>query len=172
MAENKVLVDETRRTAQHQKVKSHVQGEVGSEIEAQADRPMARDEVKVSEAAEELRGRAVHEVVGTEREVVRGRKTARVSQVVNYLFGLVYALLANRLLLSLIAARPAAGFTQGIRAVTDPLMAPFRGILPNLASPDGYTLALPVLFAILIYAVLHLAVRGFLRLIAERRTEV
>lgn len=172
MADNKVLVDEGRRIAQHQKVKAHVQGEVGSEIEARADRPMARDEVKVSQAAEELRGRAVHEVVGTEREVVRGRKTARVSQVVNYLFGLVYALLAIRLLLSLIAARPGAGFTQGVRAVTDPLMAPFRGILPNLASPDGYTLALPVLFAILIYGVLHLAVRGFLRLIAERRTEV
>lgn len=145
MPDDKVMVEEARRTAQHRKVKAHIQDHVDSEIEAVKD---------------------------TEREVVRGRQAARAGQFVDFAFGAVYVLLGIRLLLSLIAARPGAAFSQWIRAITDPLLAPFKGILPNLTSTDGYTLALPVLFAIAVYGVTHLAVRGVLRLIGERRMEV
>lgn len=170
MSDDKVLVDEARRTTQHRRVKEQIQRDVDAEIEA--DAPRLRDEDAVARVGAELRGRALEEVHDTEHEVQRGRHTARVSQVVNYLFGIVYALLGIRLLLALIAARPGAGFSQAIRGITDPLLAPFTGILPNLTTPDGYTLALPVLFAILMYGVLHLAVRGLLRLIGERKTHV
>ena len=170
MGDDKVLVDEARRTAQHRRVKEQIQRDVDAEIEARA--PRVRDEREVAEVGAELRSRAVEEVHHTEREVQRGRASARVSQVVDYLFGLVYALLGVRLLLALIAARPSAGFSQAIRGITDPLLLPFKGILPTLTTPDGYALALPVLFAILMYGVLHLAVRGLLRLIGERKTAV
>jgi len=172
MSDNKVLVDEARRAAEHQRVKSRVQREVDSEIEAQADNPAAADQAKVENAAETLRNRAVHEVVGTEREVSRGRKIARVAQFVDYAFWLVYGLLGIRLTLALIAARPGNGFVRGIQTITDPLYAPFRGIVPNLTTEGGYTLVLPLLFAIFMYLLLHLAVRGLLRLIGVRRTEV
>ncbi|HTL05190.1 MAG TPA: YggT family protein [Gemmatimonadales bacterium] len=170
MSDDKVLVDEARRAAQHRRVKQRIQQDVDAEIEARA--PQVRDDREVAQVGAELRERALQEVHSSEHEVQRGRKSARASQIVDYLFGIVYALLGIRLLLALIAARPGAGFTQAIRGVTDPLLAPFQGILPNLTSPDGYTLALPVLFALLMYAVLHLAVRGLLRLIGERKTHV
>jgi uncharacterized protein YggT (Ycf19 family) len=172
MSDDKVLLDEARRTAQHGQVKGRIQREVDAEITASADHSAIASSAEAAEVGAELRQRAVREVAGTEREVRRGRKTARVGQVVNYLFGIVYALLGIRLLLALVAARPAAAFAQWIRALTDPLLAPFKGILPNLTSSDGYTLALPVLFAILMYAVLHLAVKGLLRLIGHRETEL
>jgi uncharacterized protein YggT (Ycf19 family) len=172
MSDDKVLVDEARRKAQHQKVKAHIQQDVDAEIEARADRPAPSERAEVDTAVSELRGRAVGEVVGTEREVQRGRSTARVAQFVDYGFGIIYALLGIRLILALVAARPGAAFVQWITAITDPLYAPFRGILPNLTSEGGYTLVLPVLFAILMYAVLHAAVRGLLKLIGERRTHV
>lgn len=170
MSDDKVLVDEVRRTAQHRRVKERIQGDVDAEIEARV--PRVPDAATVAQVGAELRGSALEEVHDSEREVQRGRQTARVSQVFNYLFGIVYALLGIRLLLALIAARPGAGFSQAIRAITDPFLVPFKGILPNLTTPDGYTLALPVLFAILMYGVLHLAVRGLLRLIGERKTHV
>jgi hypothetical protein len=172
MSDDKVLVDEARRTAQHQKVKSRIQGDVEAELEARADRPAPRERAEVTNAASELRGRAVAEVVGTEREVQRGRSTARVAQFVDYGFGIIYALLGIRLVLALVAARPGAVFVQWITAATNPLYAPFRGILPNLTTEGGFTLVLPVLFAILMYAVLHVAVRGLLKLIGERRTHL
>ena len=172
MSDDKVLLDEARRTAQHQKVMGRIQHEVDSEIEARADRPAPAERAEVASAASQLRDRAVHEVVGTEREVQRGRSTARVAQFVDYGFGIIYALLGIRLILALVAARPGAAFVQWITAATNPLYAPFRGILPNLNSEGGYTLVLPVLFAILMYAVLHAAVRGLLKLIGERRTHV
>ncbi|HEV8600487.1 MAG TPA: YggT family protein [Gemmatimonadales bacterium] len=172
MSDDKVLVDEARRSSEHQQVKSQIQRDVDTEITARADRPAPSERKEVNQAAAQLRDRAVHEVVGTEREVQRGRNTARIAQFVNYGFGIIYGLLGIRLILALIAARPGATFVQWIQSVTDPLYAPFRGILPNLTSEGGYTLVLPVLFAIGMYAVLHLAVRGLLKLIGERKTEI
>ena len=170
MSDEKVMIEEARRAAQHRKVKARIQDEVNAEIES--DAAAARDERQLHQAARALRGSAVEGVVSTEREVVRGRQAARAGQFVDYLFGAVYVLLGIRLVLALIAARPGAAFSQWIQAITTPLLAPFKGILPNLTTPEGYTLALPVLFAIVIYGVLHLAVKGMLRLIGERRTEV
>jgi len=172
MSDNKLMVDEARRAAEHQRVRSRVQREVDTEVEAAADHPEAMESQAVKQAGARLRHHAVDEAVGTEREVTRGRKTARVAQFVDYAFWLVYGLLAIRLVLALIGANPGTGFVQAIRAITDPLYAPFRGILPSLTTEGGYTLVLPVLFAIFMYLLLHLAVRGLLRLIGERRTHL
>lgn len=63
---------------------------------------------------------------------------ARISQVLDYGFMLLYALLAIRFGLALLAARSSAGFVKLIVALTDPFYAPFKGIV---ASPrlDGVT---------------------------------
>ena len=168
--DDKLLVEEARRTAQHREVKSTIQQDVNAEIEAKS-RP-STTEAEVATVAAELREKAVRGVESQEREVTRSRALARVSQVIDYLFVLVYTALGVRLLLALIAANPGSGFVQFIQSITDPLYAPFRDILPNLTAPDGYTLPLPVLFAIAMYAVLHLLVKGLLRLVGHRRTSI
>ena len=122
--------------------------------------------------ATDFRAKAVDEVVETEREVERARGLARVSQVVDYIFYLIYALLAIRLLLALMAARKSAGFTQFIYSVTDPFYAPFRGIVASPTTENGSTLALPIVLALIVYALLHLGINGLLRLIAHRRTQI
>jgi uncharacterized protein YggT (Ycf19 family) len=107
-----------------------------------------------------------------EREVERARGMARVSQVVDYIFYVIYALLAVRLLLVLMAARSSAGFMQFIYTVTDPLYRPFRGIVASPTAEGGYTLALPIVIAIIVYALVHAGINGLLRLIAHRKTEI
>ena len=172
MQDNKLAADEARREVQHESVKAQVEGDVNAEIAARADRTTPAEAQKMEQVAGEVRGRAIEEVVVTEREIDRARGMARVSQVIDYIFYVIYALLAIRFLLSLMAARSNAGFVQFIRTITDPLYAPFRGIVASPSAEGGFTLALPILLAIVVYALLHAGINGLLRLIASRKTEI
>lgn len=173
MEDNKLAADEERRALQHESVKSQVEADVNSEIAARADRPTTPVEAQQMEhVAGEFRGKAINEVVETEREVERSRTVARISQIVDYIFYIIYALLFVRLLLALLAARQRAGFVQFIYGVTDPLYAPFRGIVAEPTVEGGYRLALSVIIALIVYALLHTIINKLLRLIAHRRTEI
>jgi len=119
-----------------------------------------------------MRRTAVDNVVETEAEVERARFAARVSQVVDYIFFLIYALLTMRLLLELFAARENAGFFKFIVALTDPFYFPFRGLMPSLSSSQGFTLVLSLVAALVAYMILHLAINGLLRLVAHRKVAV
>ena len=127
---------------------------------------------QIKEVAGEFRSKAVDEVVQTEREVERGRGAARISQVVDYIFYVIYALLGMRFLLALLAARSSAGFVQFIVTVTNPFYAPFKGIVSSPTAEGGHTLLLPIVVALVAYVMLHLAINGLLRLVAHRKTEV
>jgi len=172
MVDYKLALDEEQRTANYEAIKSDVKSEVGNEIAADAQAASPSQAGRIENIADHMRNKAVNEVVETEREVERGRSVARVSQVVDYLFYIVYGLLTIRLLLALFAARESAGFVQFVRAVTDPFYAPFRGIVPSPSTPEGFTLALPIIIALVVYLMLHLAVNGLLRMFVERKTEV
>lgn len=172
MQDDKLAADEARREAQHESVKAQVEGDVNAEIAARADRTTPAEAQKLEQVAGEFRGKAIDDVVVVEREVERARSAARISQVVDYIFYVIYALLAVRLLLALMAARSSAGFVQLIYSVTDPLYRPFRGIVASPTVEGGYTLALPIVIAIIVYALLHAGINGLLRLIAHRKTEI
>lgn len=172
MEDDKVAVDEARRSAQHASVKTKVEGDVNAEIVGKAAIPTASQTAKIDAAAGEFRGRAIDETVSAEHEVGRARSAARGSQIVDYVFYVAYSLLAIRLVLALIAARSANGFVRFIGVITTPLYAPFRGIVPSPTAEGGYTLAVPIIIAILAWALLHLAINGVLRMFAHRKTEI
>ncbi|HEY6230427.1 MAG TPA: YggT family protein [Pyrinomonadaceae bacterium] len=170
--DDKLAADEARRSVQHDSVKANIEGEVQSEIADQAQAPVAGESQKIREVAGEFRSKAVNEVIDTEREVERGRGAARVSQIVDYIFYVIYALLGMRFLLALMAARSTAGFVQFIVAVTNPFYAPFRGIVASPTTDQGHTLLLPIVIAIIAYVLLHLAINGLLRMLAHRKTQI
>lgn len=172
MVDDKLEQDELQRSANYEAIKSTVKAEVGGEIAAEAQAPSPAQADHIDNIAGHMRQKAVHEVIETERDVERGRVVARVSQVIDYLFFIVYGLLTIRLLLALFAARSEAGFVQFIRSVTDPFYAPFRGIVASPTTPEGYTLALPIIIALVVYVLLHLAINGLLRMFVHRKTEV
>ena len=99
--------------------------------------------------------------------VARNRIVARTVQVVDYLFYLLYALLGIRFVLGLLGAREDAGFVQLIHTLTDPFYEPFTGIVARPAA-NGGVVDLPLIVALIGYFVLHLAVRGLLRLFMSR----
>jgi uncharacterized protein YggT (Ycf19 family) len=173
MDDNKLAAEEARRSVQHESVKSQVEGEVNAEIADRASQgPAPTESRKLDEIAGEFRSKAVNEVVDTEREVERSRGLARVSQIVDYLFFVLYALLGLRFLLALLAARSTAGFVQFIVTVTNPFYEPFRGIVASPRTQEGHTLLLPIVIAIIVYVLLQLAINGLLRMFAQRKTHI
>ena len=172
MEDNKLAKEEARRAGQHGSVKSQVEGEVQAEIAEHASRTPPPENERIGELAGEFRAKAVDEVVDTEREVERARGVARVSQVVDYIFYVIYALLGMRFLLALLAARSSAGFVRFIVAVTNPFYQPFRGIVASPSTDSGHTLMLPLVIAIIVYLLLHLGINGLLRIIAHRKTAI
>lgn len=172
MEDDKLALEEARRAQQHGSVKSQVEGEVQAEIAEHAAETEPREDARVQQVAGEFRAKAVDEVVQSEREVGRARGVARISQIIDYIFFVLYALLGLRFLLALLAARSSAGFVRFIVAVTDPFYRPFRGIVASPATDGGHTLMLPLVIAIIVYVLLHLAINGLLRIIAHRKTAV
>ena len=166
-----VALDEARRIEQHEAVKSHVEHEVNAEVAAGADRNRA-DAARIEAVAGDLRRKALEEVVGKDRDVDRARGLVRGSQMLDYAFYLLYGLLAIRLVLALVAARPNNGFVRLISVVTDPFYALFRGIVPSPSIDGGYSLVMPIVVAIVVYALLHAAIKGLMRVIATRKTEI
>jgi uncharacterized protein YggT (Ycf19 family) len=172
MVDNKLAVEEAERAANYEAIKSDVKSEVGAEIQAEAAAADRGQAAQVEDIADSIRARAVSEVVETQAEIDRARFLARISQVVDYIFFIIYGLLTIRLLLELFAARENAGFYQFIRTATGPFYAPFRGLVPSPSTAEGFTLALPIIVAIVVYMLLHLAINGFLRMFAHRKTAI
>jgi len=172
MNDDKLANEEARRAGQHGSVKAQVEGEVQAEIAERAAVAPPAEAEKIDQVAGDFRAKAVKEVVETEREVGRGRGAARVSQVIDYLFFVLYALLGLRFLLALLAARSGAGFVRFIVTVTDPFYEPFRGIVASPRTDGGHTLMMPLVVAIIAYVLLHLAINGILRMVAHRKTAV
>ncbi|MGE5287543.1 MAG: hypothetical protein ACM3ML_10140 [Micromonosporaceae bacterium] len=169
---NKVAADEARRAALHGSMKSQVEREVNEEIAERAERATTTELQRMEQVAGRLRGKAIEQVVRTDRTVIRERGLARLSQYIDYLFYVLYGLLVIRLSLGVIGANSHTGFVQLIRNVTEPFYGMFRGIVSSPVAEDGSTFALPVVIALISYMILHLAVKSFLRLVVHRRTEI
>ncbi len=172
MDDQRATVDEARRNAQHEAIKSHVQRDVNADIQRRSEQTTAGEAAQAETVASDLRGRAIADVASTDREVSRARGLARGAQVTDYVFSLLYGLLAIRLVLSMIGARSSNGFVRAIGAVTGPFFSLFRGIVPSPSVDGGYTLVLPIVIAIAFYALLHAAVRAGLRVMVHRRTTI
>lgn len=174
MSTSKAALDAQQRARLHGEVVQQMDGIVGSEIRAQDHAAREAHAEDIEQIAHRLHGKAIRNVVETDREIERERTAARIAQVVDYLFYLVYGLLALRFLLALAGANRSAGFARFVDATTGPLYAPFKGLLASPAVQDGsaMTFATPVLVALVAYALLHGAVKGLLRVVGVRRTEI
>ncbi len=172
MTDNTIAADEARRAAQHEAIKTHVEHDINADIQRRAGTGGAEEAEKLTRVADDLRGGAINEVTRKDREVSVARSLARGSGVIDYIFALIYGLLAIRLVLAMVAARSGNGFVRFIAAITNPFYAMFRGIVPSPSVDGGYTLVVPILIAMAVYALLHMAINGFLRTIANRKTEI
>ena len=168
---NKVLKDEERRQAVLQDVKASVDADVKAAIKEETTRVKPEESAEVAGVARELKQGAVQEAVDTEHETKRGRTAARVSQFFDYVFSLIYGIIALQFLLRLLGARPGSGFVEFIAALSRPLLAPFERIVPSRSVAE-HPVDVSDLLALGVYILLHLAINGIFRLIAHRKVAV
>jgi uncharacterized protein YggT (Ycf19 family) len=168
--EQHVSIDEAERIRRHESVKSAVRDKVHADVREQVETTPA-DRANEEAAAEVLKQKAVREIGETEAEIERGRSAARTSQILDYVFYLVYGIIGLAIVLEAIGARESAGFKQFIDALAAPLVAPFRGIMPD-PGVGSFRLMLSYMVALAVYLLLHMAINGLLRIMAERKTAV
>lgn len=168
---NSVLLDEERKLASHQEVKASIDEDVNARIKSESARVEPAESSAIAGVAHELKQASVHEAVTTERELGRGRTAARISQIIDYVFYLIYGVIALQFLLKLMGARTGNGFVQFIAGISSPLLAPFERIV-GTPSVGAAQFQLSYVFALIVYILLHLALNGMLRLIAQRKVTV
>ena len=171
MEDEKLAVDESERLAEHEAIKRDARRGVHEEIARHADHLDERDRTQAAEVGENLKSKAMTEVVETENELERARVIARVSQIVDYIFYLIYGLIGLEIILDLLGARESNSFNRLIDRLSSPFLAPFRGLMSDPAS-GHFQLRLSFIFALIVYVLLHLAINGLLRLLAHRKVSV
>src|SRR5262249_44791102 len=167
--DDKLAKDEERRIAQHEEVKAAADREIRSEVAQTDSTPKERNEADA--LAGHLRKKAVSDIAQTDAEIERARDVARISQVIDYIFYLIYWIIGLEIVLDLAGAREGNGFRRLIDSFANPLLSPFRGLLEDL-SRGQFRLKLSFIFALVVYILLHMAINGLLRLAAHRKTAV
>jgi len=168
--DDKLAEDESRRIAQHEQAKDEVRRQVHREVKDVAESTKTPD-ANVRRAAQELKQKAASEVTGTELELEHAKKAARTSQIVDYVFYLIYGIIGLEIVLEVLAARESSWFKQFVDAISTPFLGPFRGLLwdPSLGSSR---LMFSYIIALVVWILVHVAVNGLLRLFVHKKTAV
>ena len=169
--DDKLVRDETRRISQHENIKGEVRNEVHSEIAQHANNLKREDRSDVESLAGGLRQKAVSEIADTEVEIERAKKISSLSQVIDYIFCVIYGIIGLEIGLEILGARDSNGFKRMLDTVASPLLAPFRGLMPD-PSVGRFQLMLSYIVALVVYVLLHLAVNGLLRLFVQKKRTV
>ena len=86
----------------------------------------------------------------------------RLVQLVNFLFGVLYALLATRFVLVYVQARNTV-FGSRINEATAPVVHPFQGVIANGHDPAGHPIACSIVLCVAAVALVNVVVVRALR---------
>jgi uncharacterized protein YggT (Ycf19 family) len=165
------MVDEERRVKQYENVKGAARNEIQAEVRDQANRLDPPERSEVEALGNDLKQGAISEVRETKTEVQRGRGAARISQVIDYLFYLIYGIISLEIIFDLFGASRSNGIRNFVDTISWPLLEPFRNLFPDPAV-GRFHFRFSYIAALVVYVLLHLAVNGLLRMIAHRKTAV
>lgn len=146
----------------------HVEAVLQREVSEAAERGSDRESRDVREIAQELRQHAIAEISEAERLEQTRRRLARVYQFIDYFFFVAYALIGLLIALELLGARDRSGFMRFMHTVTAPLVAPFRGVMPD-PSVGSFQLMVSYLIALVAYLLLHRAIKRLFGVLARKQ---
>jgi uncharacterized protein YggT (Ycf19 family) len=109
----------------------------------------------------------VREDIEFDRVVARRAILSRVTSAVWFVAGLLFALIALRIVFRLLEANEASGFVRFIYGFTEPFVRPFQGIFAEPAA-DGAVLDSAALTALVIYTLVTWAIVRLIWLALDR----
>lgn len=172
MAQDKTLiVEDERRLEQYEAVKGVARDEIQQQVRQQVDVLNPEEKAQVATLGNDYKQKAITEVRDTETEVKRAGVLARVSQVIDYVFYVIYGLISLQIIFDLFGARRSNGFRSFIDAISSVWLAPFKNLFPDPAS-GRFQIRFSYIAALFIYLLLHLAINGLLRMMAHRKTAI
>jgi len=101
--------------------------------------------------------------------LTRNERFARAITAVDYIFFVIYGLIALEIFLELAAAREGNAFKSFMDVITFPFLAPFIGLFRDPAIGDSRVM-FSYFAALIVWVLVHLGVRGLLRVVAQRKT--
>jgi uncharacterized protein YggT (Ycf19 family) len=110
-------------------------------------------------------------VAATESEIGRARTAARASQIIDFIFYVIYSLIGLQILLDLMGARRGNGFRSLIDTLTTPFLSPFESLIQSI-SAGRFQLQLSYLVALVVYILIHIGINSLLRMFVERKTTI
>ena len=99
------------------------------------------------------------------------RLAAGISRFVTFFFGIIYAIIGLRIVLEALGAREGNRFKEFVDRLSAPLVGVFEGLLPSV-HVGRYELALSLVFALVIYALVHYGIRRLIWSFARLRSPV
>jgi YggT family protein len=169
--DNKLAIEEENRLARHEAVKNEVNQEVQTEVAREADNLSSQDQNRLNAVGQQLRSKSINEVASTEGELDRAKGAARVSQVIDYIFYLIYGIITLEIILELLGARDSNAFKRFVDSISAPFLSPFKSLLVDPAA-GRFQLRLSFFVALIVYILIHLAINGMLRFFVHRKTTV
>jgi uncharacterized protein YggT (Ycf19 family) len=119
-------------------------------------------------------GSVVGQNIGTTATVdyVEARRSSAdwLNGLISLVIGLIAILIAIRVVLKLLAANPASGFTHFIYGITGPLVAPFQGIFGTPSANNGAVFEISSILAIAVYLLVGWLLMRLVQLIIDRPT--
>ncbi len=170
--DHQLILNESHRLAQYEALKGEMRNSVQTDIAREPPIQITPGEqARITAAGEQIRQQAAHETLRTESELSRGHFAARASQVVDFVFYLIYGVIALEIILNLAGANPRNAFRQLIGRFSTPLLWPFENLL---ADPEAgrFQFRLSYVIGLLVYVLLHVTITKLLRLLTERKTSI
>lgn len=171
MPDDNLVDNEERKILQHQAAKDAVRNEVNAQIGNKVTEANSANQSDVSAVADNLRQRTVAEIGSRETSLERASSAARISQIIDYVFYLIYGVITLEIVLDVIGASNTNGFKSFLNSITAPLLMPFNKLMPN-PSVGHFTLMISYIVALVVYVLLHLAINGLLRMFVHKKTSV
>ncbi len=168
---NELATNEAHRIAQHETIKDEIRNDVQEEISTYASESRADEAEKAANLGQELRHQAFKEVATTESEIGRARAAARVSQIVDFIFYVIYSLIGLQILLELMGARRGNGFRSMVETLTSPFLSPFESLIQSVGA-GRFQLQLSYVIALIVYILIHVGINSILRMFVERKTTI
>jgi uncharacterized protein YggT (Ycf19 family) len=168
---NELTANEAHRIAQHETIKDEIRNDVQGEISTYASEPRPGEAQKAADLGQQLRHKAFNEVAATESEIGRARTAARASQIIDFIFYVIYSLIGLQILLDLMGARRGNGFRSLIDTLTTPFLSPFESLIQSI-SAGRFQLQLSYLVALVVYILIHIGINSLLRMFVERKTTI
>ena len=168
--DQRVVIDEANRLARHEDIKDQIQRDIKAEIHNRARNSESLSIEDATRLGAKMQRDVIDELSHTETEIEQGRVVARVSQVVDFVFCLIYGIISLEILLDLIGARDTNVFREFVHAIATPFLAPFYALVPDPSS-GRFQFRISFVVALIVYALLHVAIGQLLKLWGSRVQE-